>query len=166
MKPISLCLTHMGNKGLELLKIYPDILPENLVNEIVLKSMPLSSKEGDFASSTAQDCVFESYIFTVPGDQRNNIASLVAVFNNSHYNRDNVRKFFSFTVQELKKHNLGDTETFERILPNMFDGLTKGKVKIKISSVVSLDFDFEEEEKKPKDRGEELLDSLKGDMWK
>ena len=27
MKPISLCLTHMGKSGLELVKSYPDVLP-------------------------------------------------------------------------------------------------------------------------------------------
>ncbi|NHJ05409.1 MAG: hypothetical protein EAX90_11330 [Candidatus Heimdallarchaeota archaeon] len=166
MKPISLCLTHMGKTGLELVSSYPDVLPQPLLNEIVIKSMPMSAKEGDYSSSTAQGCVFESYIFTVPGEQRNNIASLIAVFDNSEYNRQSIRKFFSFTVEELQKNKLADTNTFEKILPNMFDGLSKGHVKIKISSVVTLDFDFAYKEKKEKDRGEEFLEAIKDDMWK
>lgn len=166
MKPISLCLTQMGKKGLELVSTFPNVLPDQTLNEIVLKSMPMSAKEGDFSSSTAEGCVFESYIFAVPGEQRTNIASLIAVYDNSEYNRQSIRKFFSFTVEELQKHKLGDTETFEKILPNMFDGLTKGHVKIKISSVVTLDFDFDYKEKKEKDRGEEFLEALKDDMWK
>ena len=28
-KPISLCLVHMGKTGLELVRSYPDVLPEN-----------------------------------------------------------------------------------------------------------------------------------------
>ena len=84
MKPIGVCLTHMGKKGLELVNVFPDAFPKNVLNEIVLKSMPMSAKEGDFASSTVQDILFESYIFTVPGEDRNNIASLVAIFDDSH----------------------------------------------------------------------------------
>jgi len=156
----------MGKSGLELVKVYPDTLPQSILNEIVLKSMPLSAKNGDFASSTVQGSLIECFIFNVPGIDRNNIASLVAVYDNSKYDRDSVRKFFSFTVAELQKHNLSDTETFSKILPNMYEGLNKGKVKIKISSVVTLEFNFDEDEKKKKDRGEEFLDSLKGDVWK
>ena len=106
MKPISLCLTHMGKTGLELVSTYPDVLPQPLINEIVMKSMPMSAKEGDYSSSTAEGIVFESYIFHVPGEERNNIASLIAVFDNSEYNRQSIRKFFSFTVTELQKHKL------------------------------------------------------------
>lgn len=166
MKPISLCLTHMGSKGLELVSSYPDTLPQQILDEIVLKSMPMSAKDGDFSSSTAEGCVFESYIFTVPGEDRNNIASLVAVYDNSEYNRNNIRKFFTFTVTELQKHKLGETKMFEQILPKMYEGLAKGRVKIKISSIVTLDFDFSNKEQKEKDRGEEFLESIKEDMWK
>ena len=166
MKPISLCLTHMGKTGLELVSTYPDALPQQVINEIVLKSMPLSAKAGDYTSSTVEGCVFEGYIFTIPGEERNNIASIIAVYDNANYNRDSIQKFFTFTVSELKKHRLNDTDTFKKILPNMYEGLSKGKVKIKISSVVTLDFDFTSDEKKEKDRGEEFLDSLKEDMWK
>ncbi len=49
--------------------------------------MPMSAKVGDYSSSTAEGVVFESYIFAVPGVKRNNIASLVAVFDTSEYNR-------------------------------------------------------------------------------
>jgi hypothetical protein len=156
----------MGKTGLELVKIFPDTLPQQTINEVVLKSMPMSAKEGDFASSTAEGVVFESYIFGVPGEDRGNIASLVAIYDKSNYDRENVRRFFSFTIAELKKHNVADTNTLTNILPNMYEGLTKGKVRIKISSVVTLDFDFEDKDKKEKDRGEEFLDSIQGDMWK
>ncbi|MFW9923973.1 MAG: hypothetical protein ACFFDW_11875 [Candidatus Thorarchaeota archaeon] len=166
MKPISLCLTHMGKTGLELVSSFPDVLPQQILNEIVLKSMPMSAKAGDYSSSTAENVVFESYIFTVPGEERNNIASLVAVFDNTKYNRDSIRKFFSFTVKELQKHNTADTKTFETILPNMFDGLTKGHVKIKISSVVTIDFDFSYNENADKKREDQFVDAMKDDLWK
>jgi len=156
----------MGKTGLELVSSYPDILPQQLLNEIVLKSMPMSAKAGDYTSSTAENIVFESYIFTVPGEARNNIASLVAVFENTEYNRESIRKFFSFTVKELQKHNYADTKTFETILPNMYDGLAKGHVKIRISSVVTLDFDFSYKEKENKKREEEFVDAMKDDLWK
>jgi hypothetical protein len=155
----------MGTKGLELVNVYPNTLPDDTMNEIVIKSMPMSAKDGDFASSTAQGCLFESYIFTVPGEQRNNIASLIAIFDKSNYNRDTIRKIFAYTVDEINRHNLGSTEIFSKILPNLYEGLTKGKLKIKISSVVTLDFEIEDESKK-KDRGEEFLESMKGELWR
>ena len=166
MKPISMCLTHMGKKGLELVKIYPDTLPKQTINEVVLKSMPMSAKEGDFASSTAEGVIFESYIFSVPGEDRGNIASLVAIYEKPDYNRENLRRFFSFTITELKKNNIADTSTLTDILPNLYEGLAKGKVQIKISSVVTLEFDFDEQDKKPKDRGEKFLEEMQGDLWK
>ncbi len=166
MKPIGVCLTQMGKTGLELVNVYPNALPDSLLNELVIKSMPMSAKDGDFTSSTVQDCQFESYIFSIPGKDRKNIASLVAIFENSTYDRNSVRKFFSFTVAEIKKNNLGNTETFSKILPSMYEGLVKGKIKIKISSVVTLEFDFQDKDKKQKKRGEKFVDSLKDELWK
>ena len=82
MKPISLCLVHMGNKGLELVEAYPKVLPVNILNEIVTKSMPMGAKEGDFTSNTIGQSAFSGYIFSLPSDTgRSNIASLIAVFN-------------------------------------------------------------------------------------
>lgn len=166
MKPLSLCLVQMGKTGLELVKAYPDVLPENTINEIVMKSMPLSSKEGDFSSSTVDRCIFESYIFSVPGEDRNNIASLVAVFEGSDYKRDDIRKFFSFTVTELKKNQIADTEMITKILPHLYEGLIKKKVKIKISSVVTLEFDFASEEPSEKDPGKDFAEAMQDDLWK
>jgi len=129
--------------------------------------MPLSAKAGDYASSTVQGYQIECFIFSVPGENRRNIASLIAVYEDANYDRDIVRKFFSFTVAELQRYNLNDTNTFSKILPSMLEGLKKGRVKIKISSVVTLEFNFDDgTKKKEKDRGEEFLDSLKGDVWK
>jgi hypothetical protein len=156
----------MGKKGLELVTAYPDVLPEPIINEIVLKSMPMSAKEGDYSSSTAEGVIFESYIFAIHGEKRNNIASLIAVFENTSYNRESIRKFFQFTVKELQKHDYADTDTIKTILPNMYEGLERGHIKIKISSVVTIDFDFSYKEKKEKSREEEFVDSLKGDLWK
>ncbi|MCF2143899.1 MAG: hypothetical protein K9W42_09380 [Candidatus Heimdallarchaeota archaeon] len=167
MKPTNLCLTSIGKSGLELVTVVPDTIPNNILNEIVLKSMPLSAKAGDFASSTVEGYQIECFIFSVPGEKRQNIASLVAVYDNPNYDRDTVRKFFSFTVTELQRYNMGDTNTFSKILPNMLEGLKKGKVKIKISSVVTLEFNFDDDsKKKKKDRGEEFLESVKGDIWR
>ncbi len=166
MKPISLCLIQMGKKGLELVKAHPDVVPESTLNQIVLKSMPMSSKEGDFSSSTADKCVFESYIFSVPGAERNNIATLVAVFEGSDYKREDIRRFFSFTVTELEKNQMVNIEMITKILPHLYEGLSKEKVKIKISSVVTLEFDFTSEKKSEEDPGKEFAASMQDDLWK
>jgi len=165
MKLLSLCLVKMGKQGLELVKVHPDILPKATINEIVLKSMPLSSKEGDFTSTTVGDCIFEGVIFAVPSEERRNIASLIAIFDDTSYDRVTLRKFFSFTLRELEKNGLVDIETIMRILPNLFEGLAKKSVKIKISSVVTLEFNFDSEKDKEKDSNEKFLDSFGDDVW-
>ncbi|MBD3190188.1 MAG: hypothetical protein GF308_06075 [Candidatus Heimdallarchaeota archaeon] len=166
MKPVGLALIQMGKTGLELVKSHPNVLPKETLNEIVLKSMPLSAKDGDYASSTAGGCVFESYIFSIPGKRRRNIASLVVIFDKENYDRKTIRRFCSFTITELKKNNLADAETISEILPNLYNGLSERRMKIKISSVVTLSFDFDEKEQKDKKPEEKFVDSLKEDFWK
>ena len=165
MKPISLCLVQMGSKGLELVKSYPNVLPESVLSQIVVKSMPMSAKEGDFASSTVDNAVFSGYIFSVPSQiGRDNIASLVAVYNDMKYDTEIIRKVFSFTISELKKYNVADIQTVEKILPNLFNGLADKELKIKISSIVTLEFDFKDKEEK--DLDEEAINSFGKEMWR
>lgn len=165
MKPVSLCLIQMGNKGLELVKAYPDVLPEQLVNQIVIKSMPMSARDGDFASSTVGDTVFSGYVFSVPTQaDRDNIATLVAVYNDMKYDSEIIHKVFSFTVTELKKKNLVDIDTVKKILPNLYNGLAEGHFKIKISSIVTLEFDIKKEDEQDKDQ--EALSGFGKDLWK
>ncbi len=166
MKPISLCLVQMGKNGLELVKVHPKGVPESTLNQIVLKSMPMSSKEGDFSSSTADRCIFESYIFSLPGTDRRNIASLIAIFDGPDYKREDIRKFFLFTITELKKNQIDNIEMITKILPHLYEGLSKKKVKIKISSIVTLDFDFTSEAKDEKDPGQAFTESMQNDLWK
>jgi len=165
MKPVSLCLVQMGQKGLELVKAYPDVLPESTINQIVIKSMPMGAKEGDFTSSTVDDTVFSGFIFALPSEVgRANIASLVAVYNNMKYDSETIKKVFSFTVTELKKKNLVDVETLTKILPNLYNGLVEGQLKIKISSIVTLEFNFKEEKAANKD--DEAINGFGKDLWK
>lgn len=165
MKPISLCLVQMGNKGLELVKAHPNALPKEILNQITIKSMPLGAKDGDFTSNTIGETVFSGYVFSLPTREgRDNIASLVAVYDNMRYDREAIRKLFSFTITELRKHNLVELQTIEKILPKLYTGLIEGHVKVKISSVVTLEFDFKREEEIDKDQ--EALNGFKKDAWK
>ena len=52
LNPASICLIQIGKKGLELVKAYPRVFPENVMNEITLKSMPLNAKDGTFTTNT------------------------------------------------------------------------------------------------------------------
>ena len=161
-KPVSLCLVHMGKKGLELVRSYPEVIPENELNNIVLKSMPMGSHDGDFTTTTVGDSVISGYIFSVPGDERTNIASLIAVYGSMDYELNIVKKVFTFTINELRKSNAIDTQTLAEILPKLYDGLLKGKLQIKISSVTSLNLEITTggEEKEA-----DNLDEFGDDVW-
>jgi hypothetical protein len=152
----------MGTKGLELVKVFPEGISSRDLNKIALKSMPLAAQEGDYLASNFQSKYFFSYIFSVPGKNRNNIASLVAVYDKSTFNQDQVRQVFAYVVTELKSSKLNDLKTLQTIVPNIYKGLLQKKMKIKISSVATLEFDFSEEKAKEE---KEVLDDLVKDMW-
>lgn len=163
MKPVSLCLVEMGKKGLELVRAYPEILPQEEVNNIVLKSMPLGANDGDFATNTTGTSVISSYVFSLPGEERTNIASLIAVFSSMNYQPQVIKKVFSFTVTELRKNNAIDKQVITDLLPKLYDGLVKGELRIKISSVVTLDLAITSE---LADEKKDPFDAFGEDVWK
>ena len=165
MKPASLCLIQMGNQGLELVTAYPKAFPDEIMNEVTIKSMPLNAKEGDFTSNTIGNLAISGFVFAIPSNEgRSNIASIVAVFEDMKYNPENIRKVFSYTIFELKKNELISMETLTEILPKLYTGLMKGRLQVKISSVVTLNFAFDDEEEA--EDGQQKIDRLKSQMWK
>ena len=164
MKPVSLCLVEMGKKGLELVRAYPEVLPEEVLNQIVVKSMPFSARDGDFTSNNVENSVFSGYVFSIPSSQgRANIAALVAVFSNMKYDSEAIKKVFSFTITELKKNDLVAIDTVAKILPSLYKGLIEENLRISISSTISIEFDFKG---KKKDKDQEALNGFRGDVWK
>ncbi|MFW9922649.1 MAG: hypothetical protein ACFFDW_05080, partial [Candidatus Thorarchaeota archaeon] len=163
-KPISLCLVQMGKSGLELVRNYPEVIPEEDLNQIVIKSMPFGAKEGDFSTNTVGDNVISGYIFSVSGEDRNNIICLTAVYDSMNFNQQMIKKVFATTVSELKKNNLANAELFSSMLPKVYDGLVSGRLKLKISSVVTLDIEINEKEEKTESKDQ--YDNFSEDIWK
>ena len=164
LKPVSLCLVQMGDKGLEMVKSHPNVLPKNVLNELTYKSMPMGAKPGEFSTAAVGDLFYSSYVFSVPQEEgtRDNIAAIIAVYSNMKYNIEGIRKVFSFIVKELETKALLKTDIVEEILPNLYKGFESGHIKIKISSVASIDIDFAEEEPEEKD----ITNDLEDDLWK
>ncbi|MBD3191820.1 MAG: hypothetical protein GF308_14330 [Candidatus Heimdallarchaeota archaeon] len=167
MKPISLCLVQMGKTGLEVVDTYPDVLPKDVLQELTYKSMPLTAKPGDFASTSVRDLAFSSYIFELPseGVERKNIGSLIAVYNSMEYNATSVKKAFTIVIDQLQHKNLLQIKVLEKILPNLFQGFKKGQFKIEISSVAKISFEFPDEDK-DKDSLSSRVDNVSDDIWK
>lgn len=163
MKPMSLCLINMGVKGLELIKSFPDVIPSDSMNQLVYKTIPIGSNPGDFATTTFNDLNLSSFIFRIPSeDQRDNLASLVAVFSSSDYDTKTIKQIFSWVVTELDKKELLNTGTLENILPKLYKGFNKGKFKIEITSTSTISFDFKVESK---DKNGKAIDDLADDLW-
>ncbi|MFW9923818.1 MAG: hypothetical protein ACFFDW_11085 [Candidatus Thorarchaeota archaeon] len=167
LKPLSLCLVQMGEKGLELVKSYPDVLPRDIQNEIIIKSMPLGAKDGDFTSTILSDNnAISGYVFSIPiQNSRDNIASIVAVFDDTNYNTNNIRKLFSILVTELKKQNSFSTNILMEILPTLYRSFDTKNMKIKISSIVTVEIDFSDDSSK-ENKPANAAKSLTEDMWK
>ena len=164
MKPQCLCFVNMGSSGLEIVKTHPDVMPEEELKQIAIKSMPLGAKEGDFTTNTVESNVVSGYVFSIPREEeRDNIGSLVAVFNTMDYQPKVINKIFSFTISELKKHNLVSTQSITDILPSLYEGMVKGELKIKVSSVVTLEMSVGESEDSDK---KDKFQSFGDDIWR
>ena len=163
MKPLSLCLINMGTRGLELVKTFPDVIPADSMNQLVYKTIPMGSNPGDFASTTFNNLNLTSYIFRIPSaDQRDNLASLVAVFDNTNYDSNAIKQVFSWVITELEKKDLLSTGTLQEVLPKLYKGFNKGTFKIEITSTSTITFDFPRESK---DKNDNAIDKLSDDLW-
>ncbi len=163
MKPMSLCLINMGTKGLELIKSFPDVIPADSMNQLVYKTIPIGSNPGDFAQTTFNDLNLTSYIFRIPSaSDRDNLASLVAIFSSADYDSKTIKQVFSWVVTELENKALLNTQTLQNILPKLFKGFSKGQFKIEITSTSTISFNFKKDEK---DRNGNAIDSLADDLW-
>ncbi|MHA1367959.1 MAG: hypothetical protein ACTSP5_16360 [Candidatus Heimdallarchaeota archaeon] len=168
MKPTNLCLVQMGKSGLEVISSYPETLPDEVFNELAYKSMPLSAVPGDFTTSSLNNLTFSSYIFEVPSEvERNNIASIVAVFNSMSYDQQELKKVFSVIVQELKSKDILKMDVIKSILPNLHSGIQDGHFTIEISSSSRIKFDFRtadsiEDQSSTSQRAENVSD----DIWR
>ena len=165
IQPRNVCLVQMGKKGLELVEAYPEISDVRNLNEIIIKSMPLGAKNGDFSTTTISDAIaFSSFIFSVPRtDERDNIASIVAVFDTPNYDSLQVQYTFSEIISALKKNDLQLIETLQNLLPNILKGLSVGFLQIKVSSVVTVDIKYRA--KKEKDDPSKIVKDFKDDIW-
>lgn len=162
MKPVCLCLVQMGQKGLELIESYPKVIPDEEMATIALKSMPIGAKEGDFSTNTVGKSVISGYVFRIPAadSERDNIGSLVAVFNDMNYDPLVINKVFSFTIDGLNSYNLISVQNISEILPSLYNGIIKGELKIKVSSITTLEMTVGENKEK-----KNSFDSFGEDVW-
>ncbi|MBD3193039.1 MAG: hypothetical protein GF308_20550 [Candidatus Heimdallarchaeota archaeon] len=151
------------------MKTYPDdVLPKEILNEVTIKSMPLGAKEGDFTSTVLKsDQAISGYVFALPSNTgRDNIASIVAVFNSTNYNANIIRKVFSVAIMELKNQDSVSLEILSTILPEIYKGLKKGRINIKISSVVTIEVNISDEKEEEKVTEEQKAQALTDELWK
>jgi len=144
IKPIALCITYMGKGGLELYKIYPGKIVENILNEIVIKSMPMGAKEGDFTTVTISDGkVFSGFIFSIPYEiGRDNIVSLIAIFDGFNYRVVTIENNFRKIITSLKEHNLATLEIIGELLPQIYDCFIKTKGVLKLNNGFTIPINF------------------------
>ena len=153
----------MGLKGLELAKAYPAVLPKEDMDKIIFQSIPFGANDGDFATRTIGDNVISGYIFSVPGttNERADIATLTVIFGSLDFQPQTIKKTFSFIVQELTNNDSLSIDTIERILPQIYDGLTKGSFKIKVHSKLTIEFEIDQTDKSKKTPLKDFSD----DVW-
>jgi hypothetical protein len=129
--------------------------------------MPLSAKPGDFASTSVKDLAFSSYVFEIPsaGPERQNIGSLIAVYQSMSYNAHAVKNAFTVVIDQLQTKNFLEIKVLEKILPNLYQGFTKGEFIIEISSVAKIAFKFPSDDE-DEDSLSSRVDNVSNDIWK
>ncbi|NPE08727.1 MAG: hypothetical protein GNW80_10645 [Asgard group archaeon] len=134
----------MSKKGLEVTKVYPNILNQAIINEIALKSMPFGAKEGDFTTITLSDNkIFSGLVFTVPHLlSRDNIASLIAVFESMSYNAEILQENFTLLINSLKEFNVISSDKVTDLLPEIFAGIKLEKFNLNIKRGKNITFNF------------------------
>lgn len=154
----------MGSKGLEIVKIHPNILSEEILNEIALKSMPMGAKEYDFITVTLADMkVFSALIFTVPLQLgRDNIVSLIAVFKSINYNAEIIQKNFVKIITGIKENLDISIEVVSKLLYDIFEGIKREKFKLNLPSNITIDLDFSGLSLKSK---KDKVKNLTSDVW-
>ncbi|MHA1542774.1 MAG: hypothetical protein ACTSQH_07340 [Candidatus Hodarchaeales archaeon] len=160
MIPLSLILIQMGKSGLELIKAYPESLPEKELNKIVFKCMPLGAEDKDFITLTVEKRIISTFIFTISRKPRNNIAALTAVFVSEDYQPQFLKRLFSYTITELQNKDLLTIDILTKILPEIYNGIVDKKYKIKINAEVTLEFQEDQ-----KDDEKNSFDSFGDDVW-
>lgn len=164
MKPVSLCLIQMGNKGMEIIESYPKVLPKEVLDQITYKALPLGAQPGEFSTSSIGDLYYSSFAFSIPrSGERDNIGAIIGVFNDMKYNINGLKKVFSFIIKELDNKSLLKTEVIEEILPNLYKGMHMGQIRIKVSSIATISIDFETKEDE-KDIDE--TSHIEEDIWR
>ncbi|MBN1330005.1 MAG: hypothetical protein JXA54_11080 [Candidatus Heimdallarchaeota archaeon] len=153
----------MGKGGLDLYKIYPERLAENIMNEVVIKSMPMGAKEGDFTTVSISDGkVFSGYIFSVPFQiGRDNIVSLIAIFDNLNYHVEVIEKNFKLIVNTLKDQNIISLELISELLPQINECFIKTKGFVKINNDLKIPVNFTSLPLNTKDK----LKDFTEDIW-
>ncbi|MEA2071731.1 MAG: hypothetical protein U9O98_10640 [Asgard group archaeon] len=156
----------MGPNGLELVTSYPEDLPKKIINEIIVKSMPMGAKPGDFTSNViSAKKAFSGYIFKIPSPSgRDNIASLVAVYKDINYDIKTIRKVFSIIINELKKTRLVNIKTVSQMLPNLYSGLTNGHILIRINSIKTIEIEIQDKSEN-KDSTETIVKNFSEEIW-
>ena len=154
----------MGNMGLELIRAYPDTLEKEIKNEIIVKSMPFSAKDGDFTTTTLSNKeVFSAYIFTYPRSlERDNVAAVVATFSSMNYYPESYQKMFKKLVEEIRKLNVPLMNTLANILPDLYNSIEKSKIKLKVDPKSHIEIDFDNSSKK---EIKDVAESFKEDIW-
>ena len=154
----------MGQKGLEFITTYPNECSPDIQKDILLKSMPLGAKDGDFISAIINlPIVMSSMVFSVPTNEgRDNIASLLVAFDSMHYNSEIIQLNFSKILKSLKKEPNFNIQQLLDIIPKIFNAiLDSARIKITTNhTIIKLDFkDLYEKSKKDK------VSALTKDLW-
>ncbi|NHJ85767.1 MAG: hypothetical protein FK734_09915 [Asgard group archaeon] len=154
----------MGQNGLEFVTTYPNECSPDIQKDILLKSMPLGAKDGDFISAIINlPIVMSSIVFSVPTNKgRDNIASLLVAFDSMQYNPEIIQLNFSKILNALKKQPHFNIQILTELAPKIFDGIYNA-INIKITlkhTIIKLDFN-ELYLKNKKDK----VSAFKKDLW-
>jgi hypothetical protein len=149
----SLCLNKLEVDGPQVIAQYPaNFFSNEELQEIPMKVIPLNAKDGDFTTIIFRNnLMIVSYVFTIQEDQgqRPSLMALSGTLDTTKLNPFEFKNIFESLIDQLGALNLKSAEFLGKILPKLYDSLSKGKSEISITKTVTLKIEISDQDEGP-----------------
>ena len=121
---------------------YPSgFFTDSEIIELPMKVIPLNAKEGDFTTIIfRENLMIVSYIFTLQeqAHARPSLMAISATLDTDKLNPFSFKQLFESLIEQLSLLNLKSSDFLIKILPKLYDSLSKGQSEIRITKTVTL----------------------------
>lgn len=166
MKPDHVFLLVKKQIGLEIIRIFPDLLFKRKFKDLPRVSLPFGAMEGDFISSEINKYFFASYIFLIPSNEEVMLASLTAVFKKNDFYPEKVKSYFKKSIAVLREKQKGDLASIANSLPDIYQNYLKGMISLKSTTTTLIQIGSDKDKKRKRKKNSKAnIKRVDDDLW-